>query len=292
GLFLHRSYHRAAKTLPPAAASDGNFYVFYFAGRPVATLDKVTQGATTTSTLRYLSTDHLGTPILLTSTTGAQVWQGGFEPFGTDFSSSPTILRFAGQWSDSTWNGTKGYGTYYNVNRWYKDGRGRYISRDLVVWKTLPNPYIYALDDPLLYTDSLGLAPVHNGSGVPIPYKPEEAPPGTIRLCLPGATCDADGVYPPTCNNYPIKIVNGCTAQIGPSGTMVVLCPLINWHPRSPLESSPAAGQAILGGRTNDDFHVKHPDWRRPNGKLFCGCDPNHPDSGPPPEVPPMTILP
>ena len=150
--FLHRNAHRRAKLFPSTPASDSDLYVFYFAGRPVATLDKVTVSSTTTSTLRYLSTDHLGTPILVTSTAGAQVWQGGFEPFGKDWSSSPTLLRFPGQWYDATWNGL-----YYNLNRWYDNGRGRYTQPDPLLGKGDPNPYLYAHADPLVWVDPDGL---------------------------------------------------------------------------------------------------------------------------------------
>ncbi len=39
----------------------------------------------TTETWTYLTTDHLGTPLIATDDGGALVWQGGFEPFGTDY---------------------------------------------------------------------------------------------------------------------------------------------------------------------------------------------------------------
>jgi RHS repeat-associated protein len=49
--------------------------LFYFAGRPVAQL-------TNESDLLYLTTDHLGTPVLATTSSGATVWAGALEPFG------------------------------------------------------------------------------------------------------------------------------------------------------------------------------------------------------------------
>jgi hypothetical protein len=98
GLLLHRFAHRSLQPqnrLSPVR--DSNLHVFYFAGRPVATLDNVTEGTTiggftTTSTWQYLTVDHLGTPILVTDSSGAQVWQGGFEPFGADYSSYRSAL--------------------------------------------------------------------------------------------------------------------------------------------------------------------------------------------------------
>jgi RHS repeat-associated protein len=50
--------------------------VFYFAGRPVAQL-------TNESELLFLTTDHLGTPVLATDSTNSTViWAGALEPFG------------------------------------------------------------------------------------------------------------------------------------------------------------------------------------------------------------------
>jgi RHS repeat-associated protein len=139
---------------------DSNLYIFYFAGRPVATLDKVTEGPpvlnfTTVWTLQYLTVDHLGTPILVTNPSGAQVWQGGFEPFGADYSASPTILRFPGQWLDTIWN-RNDVGLYYNVHRWYGTGTGRYLSPDPLSLRGEPNPYTYTLSNPIHWIDPLG----------------------------------------------------------------------------------------------------------------------------------------
>jgi RHS repeat-associated protein len=153
GLLLHRSSQHPAFTLP---VTDSELYIFYFAGRPVATLENVTTGATSTSAIRYLTTDHLGTPILMTDTSGVQVWQGGFEPFGADYSTSPTPLRLPGQWTDSAWRDT---GLYYNLNRWYESGRGRFISSDPIKLEGGLNLYSYAGERPTAWTDPDGQSP-------------------------------------------------------------------------------------------------------------------------------------
>jgi RHS repeat-associated protein len=112
-----------------------------------------------TSTLRFLTTDHLGTPILMTDTGGSQVWQGGFEPFGADYSSSPTILRLPGQWYDPIWS--VDLGVNYNVNRWYDGGTGRYTQRD-PRWNPRRvgelNLFSYVASNPMSSIDPLGLA--------------------------------------------------------------------------------------------------------------------------------------
>lgn len=161
GLLLHRYAHRPSAQTTPARNS--HLYIFYFAGRPVATLDNAAETSpildviTTTSTWQYLTVDHLGTPILVTSPSGTQIWQGGFEPFGADYSSSPTVLRFPGQWSDSAWDGNKNVGLYYNVHRWYEVGRGRYTQPDPIGLSGGDlSLFGYALGNTLRNIDRLG----------------------------------------------------------------------------------------------------------------------------------------
>ncbi|MFN7963652.1 MAG: RHS domain-containing protein [Thermoanaerobaculia bacterium] len=97
-----------------------------FAGRPVAqlTIDGDNE------TYQWITTDHLGTPIALTNSTGALLWQGGFEPYGKDYSGAEVqnlFLRLPGQWEEETWSEAGlGVGAFYNVHRWYESGAGRY----------------------------------------------------------------------------------------------------------------------------------------------------------------------
>lgn len=63
------------------ATSPQRSHVFHFAGRPVAQMDLTG----TTESWKFLTVDHLGTPIAATGTGGGMLWQGGFEPFGADW---------------------------------------------------------------------------------------------------------------------------------------------------------------------------------------------------------------
>jgi RHS repeat-associated protein len=172
GLLYHRFAHQSLNPFVSLdAVKDSDLYVFYFAGRPVATLNRVAQGRrgalSTSSTWQYLTADHLGTPILASDTAGALVWQGGFEPFGGDYSAAPTPLRLPGQWTDATWNGNKEPRLYHNVNRWYAHQNGDYTTADPIRVTQGATPvhlslipglaYVYAAANPLRYVDPLGL---------------------------------------------------------------------------------------------------------------------------------------
>jgi RHS repeat-associated protein len=135
------------------------FSVFYFAGRPVAQVKELDS----TTEWMFLTTDHLGTPLLSTDLGGNDLWAGPFEPFGTDFfqlaQPSDVFLRLPGQWNDPIWqNPTAGAGIYYNVHRWYEYGTGRYGRADPTGYEGSPlNWYLYAEANPLLHIDPLGL---------------------------------------------------------------------------------------------------------------------------------------
>jgi RHS repeat-associated protein len=255
----------------PAGPALDTTLVLYLAGRPVA----LYQQTASTSKLTYLTTDHLGTPVVATSDTGTQLWKGGFEPFGADWSGAGVagvFLRFPGQWEDSIWAGGLDSGLYYNLNRWYEPPTGRYTSADPISWKDAASTYIYAVGEPTLFIDSDGLAPFQNDSHIAVPYKPEEGP-NPIALCLPGQTCDVDGVYPSSCHGNPIKIVDGCRGKLRTDGKLYIWCPLINPSPSSIRKVPSYFGQLLIGGPVSDSFLKRHKDWLPPNGKPFCGCN-------------------
>jgi len=131
--------------------------VFYFAGRPVGLLEMTTSPAT----VGYLSVDHLGAPILETSSAGASLWGGGFEPFGRDWNGAQAagqFLRFPGQWDDAAW-AVAGIGLYYNLNRWYESLTGIYTTPEPVRWMQYSTNFLYAQSRPTVFSDQGGLAP-------------------------------------------------------------------------------------------------------------------------------------
>lgn len=134
---------------PSTPNSETTTRLFYFAGRPVALLSSE-------SGLQYLSTDHLGTPVLGTDGSGHVASQNAGEPFtmGEDESQ---IIHYPGQWSSPAFGSPGSQGElYYNVHRWYEPQTGRYTQVD-PLGTTSTKPYLYAAANPVRLTDPLGL---------------------------------------------------------------------------------------------------------------------------------------
>jgi RHS repeat-associated protein len=168
-------------------ASPDRTLLFHFTGRPVAQLDLTGS----VESWRFLTTDHLGTPIAATSTAGALQWQGGFEPFGADWSGAAGVgvfLRFPGQWEDNVWSGATDK-LSYNLFRWYDQATGKYASVDpMPMSKRDSEAYSFGLGNPLSNTDSLGLQalPIQPVEPQPIPRTfPRPVPPSAPQCPLP-----------------------------------------------------------------------------------------------------------
>jgi RHS repeat-associated protein len=144
----------------PQGQPEEKLAILRFGDRPVAIWRKV---GSNPATLTYVTTDHLGTPVLAMNSTGSVVWSGGFEPFGGEFTvpsaeASGVFLRLPGQWEDPLFDpSTLGVNLFYNLHRWYEPGTGRYISADpLGLWSGEPL-YLYSLGNPVAFWDPLGL---------------------------------------------------------------------------------------------------------------------------------------
>lgn len=130
--------------------------VFHFAGRPVAQLD-VSGG---TESWKWLTMDHLGTPIAATNTSGTLLWQGGFEPFGADWNGAGgagVFLRFPGQWEEGVWNRSPDSKLAYNLFRWHDTSVGRYIKPDPLQSSQSLDTFAYAQNNPIVKFDRFGL---------------------------------------------------------------------------------------------------------------------------------------
>jgi len=119
--------------------------------------------------------DHLNAPRVLIDKTEAARWRWISEPFGTTqpeqapagLSPITFNLRFPGQYYDSE------SGLNYNYFRDYDDTTGRYVQSDPIGLQGGINTYAYAANDPLSYSDSMGLQAT--APPIPVPF-PNTAP--------------------------------------------------------------------------------------------------------------------
>ncbi|MDT4331882.1 RHS repeat domain-containing protein [Methylomonas sp. MED-D] len=130
--------------------------------RPVARFKTQVTAAGAASTLEslILHTDALGSPSDASNSQGNVVWRWTHEAFGAtapnqDPDGNGQItqlnLRFPGQYYDAE------TGLHYNMHRYYQPKTGRYISSDPIGVLGGINTYTYALNNPLRWTDPLGL---------------------------------------------------------------------------------------------------------------------------------------
>ncbi len=148
-----------------------------------ANYDLTGEGAQTAE-LIYVHSDHLSTPRLATNDTQTVAWRWAGEAFGNtapnedpdgDGVKTTFNLRFPGQYHDGE------SGLYYNWNRYYDPGKGRYITSDPIGLRGGGNTYAYALANPLRWFDSSGLQITCNGKWVYKGFNPQL--PRVLRLC-------------------------------------------------------------------------------------------------------------
>lgn len=129
----------------------------YLNGQPLTQLTYRKKGKNVIYDTYYYHLDHLGTPQLMSDTSGQIVWKASYEPFG-----EPTIttnkrtevvsnLRFPGQYADSE------TGLSDNWFRPYDPATGRYLQSDPIGLLGGINTYGYALQNPERYIDPIGL---------------------------------------------------------------------------------------------------------------------------------------
>jgi RHS repeat-associated protein len=127
----------------------------WFNGHPVAQID----GGTA---VHWTFTDHLGTPMIQTDTSGNPFWRGKYEPFGSIFqlrtADQHQPLRLPGQEAEQFNLGGNGLTTKsYNIFRWYQPRWGRYAEADPLGVKSGTNLYLYSFVNPESNSDPTGL---------------------------------------------------------------------------------------------------------------------------------------
>ncbi|RLE33237.1 MAG: hypothetical protein DRJ61_07665 [Acidobacteria bacterium] len=131
--------------------------------------------------LWWIVGDHLGTPALLYSTTSryAKAW---YSPYGELIQfdeiggAAPSHdFRFPGQIDISTSGAI--WPMYYNMNRWYMPGWGRYTQSDPLGLRGGVNLFLYANSSPMVMIDPEGL------EWFPPPPSPGDSRREEARLC-------------------------------------------------------------------------------------------------------------
>jgi RHS repeat-associated protein len=145
-----------AETELTTAARPAILYEYIsFDGRPLAQVDGV-------GTVSWTFTDHLGTPLLQTSSLQGIVWRAEHEPYGSIYAlrsyDRHQPLRFPGQEAEQLRTGANGVTERsYNVHRWYRPGWGRYMQADPISGANSAFSYTYVAARPLHLIDPFGL---------------------------------------------------------------------------------------------------------------------------------------
>ncbi|ERK05191.1 Rhs-family protein [Serratia fonticola AU-P3(3)] len=133
--------------------------------RPMATIVGSSRVNSPKVRTYWYQNDHLGTPHSLTDNQGNTVWRGQYsaygqlteewtppdDPYGHPQPKVNNPLRFQGQYEDVE------SGLYYNLNRYYDPGIGRYLTPDPVGLLGGLNGYAYVNGNPTGLVDPLGL---------------------------------------------------------------------------------------------------------------------------------------
>ncbi|MDM4766845.1 RHS repeat-associated core domain-containing protein [Pelomonas sp. SE-A7] len=138
--------------------SDGSASMEYIwlADLPIAA---VRTAGTGTPEVFYIHADHLGAPRVAVDQQNRLRWRWAGEPFGawpaeanpSNVGELKLSLRFPGQQYDEF------IGTHYNYFRDYDPTTGRYVQSDPIGLQGGVNTYAYVDDNPLNYSDPLGL---------------------------------------------------------------------------------------------------------------------------------------
>lgn len=106
---------------------------------------------------RFYHFDAIGSTLMLTDDNSNMVASYAYEPYGR------IVAQTGNQYNPFTYIGRvgvmdEGDGLYFMVNRFYDATTGRFINRDPIGISGGTNAYLYALANPINYTDPKGLA--------------------------------------------------------------------------------------------------------------------------------------
>ncbi|MEN4829868.1 RHS repeat-associated core domain-containing protein, partial [Pseudomonas sp. P39-UII1] len=138
----------------------GQSILYFYEPGSYAPLARVDQAEGDEQKVYYFHTDHIGTPLELSSSEGEIVWQATYRPWGAleqlAVKDVEQNLRFQGQYYDDE------TGLHYNTFRYYSPETGRFNTQDPIGLHGSVNLYFYA-PNPIRWIDPLGW---YNGEGV------------------------------------------------------------------------------------------------------------------------------
>jgi RHS repeat-associated protein len=176
--FYDGSGARVKKVVP--ATGETTIFVYDAGGTLAAEYSTATPP--TNPTTNYLTTDHLGSPRVITDAQGQVTARRDFMPFGEELGVGvgprSTNLKYSATVTDNVRKRFTGYekddetGLDFAEARMYQNKHGRFTAPDpLLASASAANPqtfnrYTYTGNDPINYTDPSGLNWCRNSSGV------------------------------------------------------------------------------------------------------------------------------
>ncbi|MEW8693750.1 MAG: RHS repeat-associated core domain-containing protein, partial [Candidatus Thiodiazotropha endolucinida] len=163
--------------------------------------------------LAYIHFEHRGAPVAVSDQTGGNIWQAHYQPFGEieeqtdvdgDGEAFALNLRYPGQYHD------RESGYYYNYFRDYDPTKGRYLQGDRLNIQGQTNDpqllmlvklglinlsegarfnhlYTYAVGNPVMFIDPLGLDWIYSQSSGQMSHQPiSGGPPAPVSLGYSG----------------------------------------------------------------------------------------------------------
>jgi RHS repeat-associated protein len=112
------------------------------------------------TTITYIHTDHLGSPVLATKEDGTVKWREDYQPFGKQLTNEDTDnnIGFTGHRDD------KGLGLTYMQARWYHPEVGRFMALDPILYRDVHsfNRYVYGNNNPFRFIDPDGKSAIES----------------------------------------------------------------------------------------------------------------------------------
>ena len=174
-------YDGDGKRVKKIVGTEVTIFVYDASGQLAAEYS-TTIASVETAQVSYLTTDHLGSPRIITDKNGAVTSRKDFAAFGDTVTSSQRVGGTSGNGYDppNVRQDYTGYekdaesGLEFAQARYYNNGHGRFTSVDpLTASATIRNPqtfnrYSYVLNSPYKFTDPFGLVPFDTNPNRPL----------------------------------------------------------------------------------------------------------------------------